>query len=139
MLLDEMVRQQRPLPLGELTGNGGSLPNQAITVVKRLAVKGVVALDATAAIVAVYPISATPTRHRVRLRDGRTFHAMCAIDALGAAFTFKQDAVIASSCRQCDAAVEIHIEDEKIRSASPATVRVLHLDLRNRKDWAANC
>lgn len=95
MLLDEMVRQQRPLPLEELTGNGGSLPNPAKTIVKRLAEKGVVALDATAA--------------------------------------------IASTCRQCDAALEIHIEDEKIRSASPATVQVLHLDLRNRKDWAASC
>jgi hypothetical protein len=30
-----------------------------------------------------YPFSAQPTRHRVTLRDGRSYHAMCAIDALG--------------------------------------------------------
>ncbi|MHB8533519.1 MAG: alkylmercury lyase family protein [Solirubrobacteraceae bacterium] len=30
-----------------------------------------------------YPFSAQPTRHRVRLRGGRVFYAMCALDALG--------------------------------------------------------
>jgi hypothetical protein len=30
-----------------------------------------------------YPFSAQPTRHRVTLDGGRSFHAMCAIDALG--------------------------------------------------------
>ncbi len=30
-----------------------------------------------------YPFSVQPTRHRVTLSDGRSYHAMCAIDALG--------------------------------------------------------
>jgi alkylmercury lyase len=32
---------------------------------------------------AAYPFSGQPTRHRVIMHDGRGYHAMCAIDALG--------------------------------------------------------
>ena len=39
----------------------------------------------------IYPVSALPTNHHVTLADGRSFTAMCAIDAIGAAFTFHQD------------------------------------------------
>lgn len=44
----------------------------------------------------IYPVSALPTNHRVTLADGRTFTAMCAIDAIGAAFTFHQDTEVSS-------------------------------------------
>ena len=36
----------------------------------------------------IYPVSALPTNHHVTLADGREFCAMCAIDAIGSAFTF---------------------------------------------------
>ena len=44
----------------------------------------------------IYPVSALPTNHKVTLADGRTFTAMCAIDAIGAAFTIHQDAEVHS-------------------------------------------
>ena len=46
----------------------------------------------------IYPVSALPTAHRVTLADGREFSAMCAIDAIGATFTFHEDTQIHSSC-----------------------------------------
>ena len=39
----------------------------------------------------IYPVSALKTNHQVTLDDGRQFSAMCAIDAIGAAFTFHKD------------------------------------------------
>lgn len=39
--------------------------------------------DDQARLTLAYPFSAQPTRHRVVLHDGRRYHAMCAIDALG--------------------------------------------------------
>ena len=45
-----------------------------------------------------YPVSAWPTDHEVSLADGRRFYAMCAVDALGSAFNFGQDASIVSRC-----------------------------------------
>ena len=35
----------------------------------------------------IYPVSANPSRHLVTLADGRTVYCMCAIDALGCAYT----------------------------------------------------
>jgi Alkylmercury lyase len=42
-----------------------------------------VRVDGGGRVAVAYPFSAQPTRHRVTLRDGRSYHAMCAIDALG--------------------------------------------------------
>lgn len=41
-----------------------------------------------------YPFSAQPTRHRVTMRDGRTYYAMCAFDALGIPYMLHERGVV---------------------------------------------
>jgi len=45
----------------------------------------------------VFPLSAVPTRHVVRLGDGRRLHAMCAVDALGVPAMLGQPATVDSA------------------------------------------
>jgi hypothetical protein len=85
-----------------------------------------------------YPVSARPTDHKVSLADGRRFFAMCAVDALGSAFNFGQDAAIFSKCHRCGKAVRIHVERNSIASAESQTVHVLHVDLAKRSNWAGS-
>lgn len=47
-------------------------------------------IDGDRRVVVAYPFSAQPTRHRVTLHDGRTYYAMCAIDALGIPYMLGQ-------------------------------------------------
>ncbi|WP_327090357.1 alkylmercury lyase family protein [Nonomuraea sp. NBC_01738] len=51
-------------------------------------------LDAGDAIIAAYPFSPVPTRHRVQIDDGPQVHAMCAVDALGMAAMLGRDVTI---------------------------------------------
>jgi hypothetical protein len=87
----------------------------------------------------VYPVSALPTRHRVRLADGRGLHAMCAIDAMGAAYTFRQDVSIRSSCSECAEPIELAIRDGDLAALQPADGHILHVDLNRVSDWSENC
>ncbi len=87
----------------------------------------------------VYPVSALPTPHRVSLHDGRSFHAMCSIDAMGAAFTFGQDVDITSRCSQCQGPVRVAIRDGGIEDLQPSEAHVLHVDLRESDDWSGSC
>jgi hypothetical protein len=57
----------------------GALPDAAA----RLIEADLVQADGNGRLTVAYPFSAQPTRHRVILHDGRGYHAMCAIDALG--------------------------------------------------------
>jgi hypothetical protein len=84
----------------------------------------------------VYPVSALPTRHEVTLADGRGFTAMCAIDAIGAAFTFEQDVQVHSKCHTCDGPVEVEVRDGEIGRHKPEEPRVLHVDLSKFDVWA---
>lgn len=87
----------------------------------------------------IYPVSALETKHIVTLSDGRKFCAMCAIDALGAAFTFKQDTVINSVCSNSDKPVRVEIKDGMLYSYEPETLYALHVDLNKFTDWASSC
>lgn len=51
--------------------------------VARLIEVDLVQADSDGRIAVAYPFSSRPTRHRVTLHDGRSYHAVCAIDALG--------------------------------------------------------
>jgi hypothetical protein len=43
-----------------------------------------------------YSFSGSPTRHRVAMKDGRSYHAMCAIDALGIPYMLGERAAVES-------------------------------------------
>lgn len=66
-------------------------------VLAELAQEDFLTLDGAGNIRAAYPFSATPTRHRVRLKNGVEVWSMCAIDALGIPAMLGQDAVISST------------------------------------------
>ncbi|GBE19199.1 alkylmercury lyase [archaeon BMS3Abin16] len=61
-----------------------------------------------------YPFSNTATPHRVTIEGQGSCFAMCAVDALGAAFMFNSDTTIDSSCAQCGRKVHIEIKDGAI-------------------------
>jgi hypothetical protein len=60
----------------------------------RLVARDLVQLDPGGDVAVAYPFSAHPTRHRVRLGDGRCYWACCAIDALGIPYLLGERAVV---------------------------------------------
>lgn len=87
----------------------------------------------------IYPVSAIPTNHRVTLSDGRVFTAMCAIDAIGAAFTFAQDIEVQSCCSGCGKPINISINDGILKDYSPNELHVLSFQLEELANWAGSC
>lgn len=113
--------------------------DQTRRLVAQLAAKGVVVLDDDDRVIFAYPVSGLPTSHQVTLADNRSFSAMCAIDAIGSAFTFNQDVRINSSCAECSVAVQMEINGGRISRASSPDIHVLHVDLQNERNWAGSC
>lgn len=87
----------------------------------------------------VYPISALETEHRVLLGDGRSCFAMCAIDALGTAFSFQQDVEIRSRCAVSGREIRISVRDASIASASPENFYALTFKLEELTNWSGFC
>lgn len=87
----------------------------------------------------IYPVSALETCHEVTLADGRRFTAMCAIDAIGAAFTFHQDTEIHSVCASCGSPVYVKIRDGKVAEYAPETLHALTFPLGELTNWAGSC
>ena len=117
----------------------GVEPFDAKPLVQSLVGKRAIVLDESGNVTFIYPVSALPTRHRVHLGDGRTFSAMCAIDALGSAFTFKQNTRVESSCSECGEPIHVEIENGQITALRPHTTHVLHVDLNRVDNWAGSC
>jgi hypothetical protein len=65
-----------------------------------------VRIDKHGKIIAAYPFSIRPTRHRVKLKNGVTVFAMCAIDTLGIPPMVNSDATI---CSDTDSSNEVRI------------------------------
>lgn len=73
-------------------------------------------------IVGAYPFTDRDTGHRVTL-EGRTFNAMCAVDALGIGAMTDRDVAIVSRCRHCGTAIRITTRDQgrSLAEAAPGT------------------
>lgn len=87
----------------------------------------------------IYPVSALETNHQVTLEDGRQFAAMCAIDAMGAAFTFGQNTEVRSVCAICGEPVYVKIEDGKVVDYAPEKLHALTFPLGELSNWAGSC
>ena len=85
-------------------------------------------LDENGEIGYLYPVSAYPTGHRVRLSDGREFDTMCAIDSLGCATTFGMDAEIFSFCKDTEASVKIEVRNGIMEKVLPEGMYVSYYD-----------
>jgi len=75
-------------------------------ILERLVAADLIQLGPGAALLAAYPFSARPTRHRVRLVDGRSYWAMCALDAFGIPQLLEQPAEI--DAREPESETSIH-------------------------------
>lgn len=67
-----------------------------------------------------YPFSMQPTRHRVTLHDGRSYHAMCAIDALGIPYMLDQPGDIQSRQPDGREMVRVAVDPERGPTWTPA-------------------
>ena len=101
--------------------------------------KGVIVQDEDGSVSVVYPVSALPTPHKVKLNDGKSFFAICAVDSLGSAFTFAQDIKVASSCSYCQNPVSVTIKNGEISTFDPDGIFVTHTDLVGEVNWAGTC
>ena len=137
-LMAAIITKGRPVGLSELAAEWLSLPDLS-TIINKLVDKRAIVRDKDENICFAYPVSALPTVHRVTLADGRVFYAMCAVDAMGAAFTFRQDVWISSNCSECRQSVAVEIRDGRLASFSPQELHVLHVDLNRNDNWAGNC
>ncbi len=108
-------------------------------ILKSLSKKNVIVVDEDENINFIYPVSAIPTNHRVRLQDGREFTAMCAIDAIGTAFTFKQDVDIESKCSSCGSDIKLSVRNGILHTYEPKDLHILHVDLNKNSNWSGNC
>lgn len=74
-------------------------------------------------IIAAYPFSNKPTKHRVIFSKSKTeAYAMCAIDALGIPFMFQENATILSRCGYCEKDLEIQVNEGRANSNEDAVV-----------------
>ena len=135
LLMEATIERGEPITPGTLT-HGGVLQPEAKPLIERLIEKRAVVQDEEGHLSFIFPVSALPTRHRVSLKDGRRLFAMCAVDAMGTAFTFEQDAEIESECSECGAKIVIGIERGELAVVVPSSTHVLHVDLQKVENWA---
>jgi hypothetical protein len=134
VLMESTIERGEPISLSVLTGEGVLQPD-AERRIEKLIEKRAVVRDEAGRLSFVFPVSGLPTRHRVSLKDGRRFSAMCAVDAMGTAFTFEQDALIESECSECGARIFVAIEGGELARVEPPGLHVLHVDLDKIDDW----
>lgn len=133
-ILSGIIAQGKPLLLDDFAVDPTDRQRLASLVEKR-----VVVCNEAGAVTFAYPVSALPTQHRVTLADGRSFRAMCAIDAMGAAFTFHQDISVESWCTRCSETVHVSIRNGTLAECSPPDLHVLHVDLNHNANWSGSC
>ena len=124
-LLSLILRGGRP-PDGEaLAGALGCPCEVAGQLLEALAAKGFVVRDSGPGhIVAAYPLSVGPTRHRVTLAGGRTAYALCAMDALGVSALFQTAAAIETRCPHCDGLIDLEVRDGEVTRRDPPTAAI---------------
>ncbi len=139
VLLNKLVELNRPLSEEEVMMEEKHCSLNVTAAIRGLLKKGLIVFDERGSLIGLYPVSALPTRHKVRLADGRSLFAMCAIDALGISCEFERDVLISSSCSKCDTKIRVNVVDGKISTCEPSTVRGLHIPLGEYIDWANSC
>ena len=130
----------RPPRLSEIGKSMGLAPEQIRVLVCELQAHDLLGMDdAAGTIVYAYPFNGKATRHCVELH-GSKLNALCAIDALGVGGMFRSDVTIESSCRACEAKIDIATADagKSLHSARP-TDAVVWYDLAFSRSAATSC
>ena len=89
--IERLSAAERRLYRSVLDAFVAGLPRPDGAEMAGLVERDLVVLGADGDVTAAYPFSARPTRHRLRLVDGRSYWAMCAIDALGIPYMLDSD------------------------------------------------
>ena len=114
-----------PAPLSTAAEHAGLSAEHAAAALRELAEADVVALDDNGNLVGAFPLSATPTRHRVQVGDRPVLHAMCALDALGVPAMLGEPGVISSADPASGRPVTVTVDADGTLTADPAGAVVL--------------
>jgi len=123
LLIDHVIETKQAIPFEQAIEIVGE------EVLKQLLEKNIVNLNQDNEVFYLYPVSAAPTGHSVKLEDGRQFNTMCAFDSLGCANTFHMGCEIFSACRDTSEKVYIKLSEQGIETALPETLVVSYLDV----------
>jgi hypothetical protein len=83
-----------------------------------------IVLDPHGELLAAYPFSAAPTRHRLTLGSGVSLHAMCAIDALGVSAMLGQPVTVTSAEPDTGRQITVQVDGDQA-TWEPPTALVL--------------
>lgn len=137
-ILNQIIQMNMPVDVYQAAEVIGMSSSRAEEVKLSLKSKKALVLDAQEKVKFAYPVSALPTCHQVTLADGRKFHAMCAIDAIGSSFTFGEDVTAESKCYTCGKPIKVNVKAKKAITSDPQGIYILHLDLNKFENWAAD-
>ncbi len=142
--LTQRENEVRNMIINNIVNYGGAFEINGVTddvkeIIISLRDKNALAIAEDNKIYSIYPVSAKVTNHKVTLKDGREFYAMCAVDALGSTYTFNQDVTVNSKCTECGKEIKAEVSGGKIVNLQPADAHVLHVDLKKFKTWSCCC
>lgn len=111
-----------PKPLAASTG----LPPRTVrAALDELAAADLVALGPDGDVLGAFPLSAVPTRHRVRVQGRPGLHAMCAVDALGIPAMLGAAGTVTSADPATGQPVEVEVAADGALAVSPPEAVVL--------------
>src|SRR5579884_3814195 len=115
-VLRRLLRGDAPSP-AQIGAELDLAPGKTEAVLARLHAAGVIDL-VDGALRAAYPLSAVPTRHRLRIGSA-TAYANCAVDALAVPAMVAEPVAIESTCPQCGASIVVRTHGERLLSVRP--------------------
>ncbi|PKM78280.1 MAG: alkylmercury lyase [Firmicutes bacterium HGW-Firmicutes-15] len=142
--LTQRENEVRNMIINDIVNNGkafviDNVADDIKEIILALKAKNALAIAEDNNIYSIYPVSAQCSNHKVTLKDGRELKAMCAVDALGATYTFNQDTKIDSKCTECGKEIKVVVVGGNIVSLEPTDAHVLHADLNRFDNWSCSC
>ncbi len=135
-LLDCLLYKQAPVAFATAGAAVGWPTEKTVAAAAGIVAKKMVVLDEAGRVQLAYPVSAVATNHKVALADGRTFYAMCAIDAMGCCFEFDQPVQVESTCHFCGEPLRARVGGVGDVVAERPNAYAVHVDLDKYEDWA---
>jgi hypothetical protein len=139
ILLKKIIKTPGIVHPSDITPQENGTGINVLSTLKGLENKGLAAMRDDGSVTGVYPFSALPTSHQVKLENGSSVFAMCAIDSLGIAYELKQNVTVTSSCSHCRGHIVIEIINGEVSRVEPGSALALHVTLGDYKDWASTC
>lgn len=123
-VLQRLLRSE-PADLAALSTSTRLRPHEVAQALSKLSELGAIHLM-DGVLIAAYPLSGVPTRHRVR-RNGTVIYANCALDALAVPFMVDEIVSIESDCAHCGKATTLQMNGDRVLAAHPGSLVVFHV------------